>query len=84
MSRQVWAQRRQLAKRYDSYQWRKLFWIGCGLGQYILVSGDFQTPRILVCSVCLVTGALGQIRWRWIHSHDRMTAIYTRKAGVSA
>src|SRR5262249_13078902 len=25
--RTIWADRRQMAKRVDSYQWRKLFWI---------------------------------------------------------
>src|SRR5436190_15309176 len=26
-----WFHRRRIAKRYDSYQWRKLLWIGVGL-----------------------------------------------------
>src|ERR1700722_6836352 len=32
----VWAKRRQIAKRYDSYQWKKLFWIGIGLTVYVV------------------------------------------------
>ena len=27
----AWAEQRKIAKRYDSYQWRKLFWFGVGL-----------------------------------------------------
>jgi hypothetical protein len=61
---QVWSERRQLAKRYDSYQWRKLFWIGIGLSLYTLGSREVNASRIVLSGVCLLFGALGQARWR--------------------
>lgn len=60
----VWAKRRQVAKRWDSYQWQKLLWIGSGLAFYAVLSGRFSTSRIVVGSICLVSGALGLARWR--------------------
>lgn len=63
-AREVWAERRQMAKRYDSYQWRKLFWIGVGLALYTALSGKFSTSRLVACCTCLVTGAFGLARWR--------------------
>src|SRR5262249_58355799 len=33
-TKKIWAERRNLAKRYDSYQWQKLVWIGLGLLPY--------------------------------------------------
>jgi hypothetical protein len=60
----IWSDRRQLAKRYDSYQWRKLFWIGLGMAIYTGFSGDHSSSRITVSSLCILAGALGLIRWR--------------------
>src|SRR5258705_12339522 len=34
----MWTERRRLAKRFDSYQWQKLLWIGLGLAAYMLES----------------------------------------------
>jgi hypothetical protein len=62
--RRAWAERRQLAKRYDSYQWRKLFWIGIGLASYTVISSQFLASRVIVSSICLLSGALGVARWR--------------------
>jgi len=59
----VWAERRHIAKRYDSYQWQKLFWIGIGLASYTILSAQFSRPRIVVVSICVVCGALGLMRW---------------------
>src|SRR5262249_50691567 len=36
----VWYKRRQDAKRYDSYQWTKLLWIGIGLAGYVFIWGE--------------------------------------------
>jgi hypothetical protein len=60
----VWAERRQLGKRYDSYQWQKLLWVGVGLALYMLQSGDTTATRLTVSSICLLTGALGLAWWR--------------------
>ena len=63
-ARGVWYERRQLAKRYDSYQWRKLFWIGVGFAFYSMISGRYMTSRIVVSAFCLLSGALGLAMWR--------------------
>jgi hypothetical protein len=60
----VWSMRRQLAKRYDSFQWRKLFCIGIGLGAYTAISGNVVGFRIGLSLFCLVSGALGLAIWR--------------------
>lgn len=66
--RAVWAGRRQIAKRYDSYQWRKLFWIGFGLVLYTAFSGQVSTSRAATSSLCLLAGGLGLARWRVVAS----------------
>src|SRR3954468_4446964 len=33
--REAWSVRRRTAKLYDSYQWRKLTWIGAGLALHV-------------------------------------------------
>ncbi len=68
----AWAERRQLAKRWDSYQWKKLFWIGLGLGLNILLSGHFLAPLVVVAMVCVVSGALGLARWRIVSLMDEI------------
>jgi hypothetical protein len=60
----VWVQRRGKAKRYDSYQWRKLLGFGIGLAVGTIISGWFSPSRILVSSFCLIGGVAGTIRWR--------------------
>ncbi len=59
----VWAERRQIAKRYDCFQWQKLFFIGLGLACYMLVSRELSMPTIAVSSFCVVFGAIGVVRW---------------------
>lgn len=60
----IWAQRRELAKRHDSYQWRKLFGIGLGWLAGVLMSQRTQSPAALVLAIgCLLAGALGMIFW---------------------
>lgn len=63
-AQEIWAERRSLARSYDSYQWQKLFYIGVGLAVYIVVSGSCQVFRLALCLFCLVSGSLGLIRWR--------------------
>src|SRR5687767_6602602 len=43
-----WTERRNLAKRYDSFQWQKLFWLGLGLGSYVVLFGVVWPPAILL------------------------------------
>lgn len=60
----VWAERRQLAVRYDSYQWQKLFWIGLGLVGYAGVSDRLWSVQGCLAAACLVSGAFGLASWR--------------------
>ena len=59
----VWADRRALSKRYDSYQWRKLFGLGLGWLLYLLVSGKAQGAPLLLAITCVIAGALGLTFW---------------------
>ena len=63
--RTIWAERRQMAKRVDSYQWRKLFWIGIGLGVFALQSGLRLPALLALTSACLLAGAAGLIVWQY-------------------
>ena len=46
----VWWERRQIAKEYDSYQWRKLTWFGVGLAIYIIATRRFDSSRWAILS----------------------------------
>jgi hypothetical protein len=60
----VWAEHRQLGKRFDSYQWRKLFWIGVGVAACSIWSNRLSVAIISVATICMVVGALGYATWR--------------------
>lgn len=59
----IWAERRALAKRYDSYQWRKLFGWGLGWLAYLLVSGSARNLPLFLATACLLAGGLGLVCW---------------------
>jgi hypothetical protein len=81
----VWAERRRLAKIYDSYQWRKLLWIGIGAGLYTACPGQFRTARVVVSLICVLSGTLGLIRWRELRPNDRtaQAALGSRRANLA-
>jgi hypothetical protein len=58
-----WAERRFLAKRYDSYQWKKLFWIGIGIALYLAVFKHLVISWEVVASLFIISGAMGLARW---------------------
>jgi len=60
----AWAERRMMAKRFDSYQWRKLFWIGVGLGTYVVHDNQRGWPIVALVLFCLVGGAAGLLIYR--------------------
>ena len=62
-AKEIWAGRRALAKRYDSYQWQKLFWIGLGLLPHVVTAGAAAPGEILVTVVCLIGGSVGLFIW---------------------
>jgi hypothetical protein len=63
--RSVWTERRQLAVRYDSYQWQKLFWIGLGMCGYMVGTNRFSLVPGLIALFCLVAGIAGFVVWRF-------------------
>ena len=60
----IWLQRRQIAKRYDSYQWQKLFWMGVGLLAFAAIGGGLRCGELAVTLVCLAAGSAGMMIWR--------------------
>jgi hypothetical protein len=60
----IWKHRRQLAKRYDSYQWQKVFWFGMGLGFYAWHSRSFNSVAGTLAVVSLASGAAGLLLWK--------------------
>jgi hypothetical protein len=60
----VWIERRQTAKRFDSYQWQKLIWFGVGLAGYAVLSGTFGGMVGALTVFCLISGGIGVLMWR--------------------
>ena len=60
----IWAERRQMAKRFDSYQWQKLFWLGVGMACYAMISEKFGGAVGVLAVFCLTSGGLGVLFWR--------------------
>jgi hypothetical protein len=82
--RDAWAARRRMAKQYDSYQWRKLIWIGIGLSLFTAVSGEFSPLRSVVCSICVLAGVAGMATWHAVSAREAArlgTEKFQRAAG---
>jgi hypothetical protein len=75
--KEVWTARRRLAKLCDSYQWRKLLWIGVGLALYITAFGQLSPARIAVSSACILAGVAGTARWQVVAINDRLARSIT-------
>jgi hypothetical protein len=63
-ARQKWAERRNIAKRYDSYQWQKLFWIGLGQLLYAVIGAWPKDGELIAMLFCLIGGSAGLFFWR--------------------
>ena len=61
--RAIWFERRQLAKRFDSYQWQKVFWLGLGFASYMVLSGELGTMGWVLTVSSLISGAGGVVIW---------------------
>ena len=77
--KEVWTVRRRLAKLYDSYQWRKLLWIGVGLALYTTAFGQLSPVRIAVFSACILAGVAGTVRWQVVAIDDRLARSMTER-----
>jgi len=82
--REAWSVRRRTAKLYDSYQWRKLMWIGAGLGLYVAVSGRYWFVQIALSMFCLITGAVATVRWRAVAADGQFSKPTARKIKSAA
>jgi hypothetical protein len=60
----IWRHRRQLAKRYDSYQWQKVLWFGAGLGVHSWLARSFNSVAGMLALATLVSGAAGLLLWK--------------------
>jgi hypothetical protein len=70
----IWLDRRVMAKRYDSYQWRKLLWTGVGLGTYVAWRGPVTWPVAALAIFCLCGGIAGSVVFRARMKADRSSA----------
>ena len=64
----IWAERRHIAKQYDSYQWQKLFWIGLGLLPHALIGGGLGKGELVVTFICLAGGSAGLLLWQRVNA----------------
>ncbi|NVN87185.1 MAG: hypothetical protein HXX15_13980 [Rhodopseudomonas sp.] len=69
-AREIWSTRRRIARRHDSYQWQKLFWIGLGLLPYAMIGNGFDRGESLIALLCLIGGSVGLLLWRRIDPAD--------------
>lgn len=67
-AKQMWSDRRQVAKLHDSYQWQKLFWVGLGLLPWAIAGGGLKTGEMVLTAICLVSGGAGLLIWRRINA----------------
>lgn len=58
-----WFRHRLLAKRFDSFQWRKLLWFGLGLAAYLTLVGSTDVVHTVLAVSCLLAGGLGVLKW---------------------
>jgi hypothetical protein len=63
-AKKIWAERRNVAKQNDSYQWQKLFWIGLGLLPYAVIGDGLRIGELVVTLFCLIGGSMGLLFWR--------------------
>jgi hypothetical protein len=63
-AKKVWAERRNIARWHDSYQWQKLFWIGLGLLPHAFIGDGLANGTLLVTLICLIGGGVGLPFWR--------------------
>ena len=69
--RSVWMRRRMLGKRYDSFQWQKLFWMGLGFAAHAVLSAKYRNTSLILALACGGPGIVGLIVWRTRLSTDK-------------
>ena len=81
---EAWSVRRRIAKVYDSYEWRKLIWIGAGLACYAAVSARYWPVQIALSLFCLIAGASATVRWRVVSADSKFPKPMARKIKSAA
>jgi hypothetical protein len=76
---EAWSVRRRTAKAYDSYQWRKLVWIGAGLACYVAASGRYGPIQMALSMFCLVAGVSATVRWSVVSADGKFPKPMARK-----
>jgi hypothetical protein len=81
---EAWYVRRRTAKFYDSYQWRKLMWIGAGLALQVAISGRHRPVHIALSMFCLATGVGAALRWHAVAADSKLPKPTARKMKSAA
>jgi hypothetical protein len=68
-----WFRQRVMAKRCDSYQWRKFVWIGLGLAAWVVLLGRIQNVEGFLALACLLIGGAGELVWRRVRQTDQVS-----------
>lgn len=59
----VWAERRQYAQAFDSFQWRKLLGLGLGWLAQLAITNNTRVDALALALTFVIAGAAGQIFW---------------------
>jgi hypothetical protein len=62
--RRGWYRNRVVAKRYDLYQWQKLFWVGFGIFVYAVGWGALGGAPMGLAAACVMVGGIAAAGWR--------------------
>jgi hypothetical protein len=68
---EAWFRERQQGKRFDSYQWSKLFWIGLGMAAYLAGEARAQPNELALVVTCIAAGATGMLFWHRVQARSR-------------
>lgn len=70
-AKDAWAERRNISKQQDSYQWQKLFWIGVGLSPHAVIGSGLSDGELVLTLICLICGGAGLLFWMARHRASR-------------